>query len=56
MPDISKDAARRIAQKIKAGLAKDSKLTDRQVCEDVLEIIGVPTHTREEVCRDTFGN
>jgi hypothetical protein len=36
-------------------LVKGSKLTDREFCEDVMEIFGIPEHTRREVCQENFG-
>jgi hypothetical protein len=51
---ISPDVARDVVQKIKTYTEGKSKLTNRELCEDVLEAIGTPTHTREEVCREAF--
>ena len=49
---ITKEQAEKIVAIVAAAMEKDSKLTRRQACEDILEIIGIPTHTREEVCRN----
>jgi hypothetical protein len=50
----NKEFALQVALRIKALTDGKTKLTRREGCEDVLEFIGVPTHTREEVCREVF--
>lgn len=51
---LSDDDVLKIVQKINDGLEEDSKLTGKQICEDILEIIGVPTHTRDWACGKVF--
>ena len=46
---LSDDKLMEIAEKIKLGMQQGSKLTSKQICEDILEMIGVPTHTRDWV-------
>ena len=51
---LSDEDVLKIVQKIKSGLEEDSKLTAKQLCEDILETIGVPTHTRDWACGLVF--
>lgn len=51
---LSDDQLMEIAKKIKMGMQQDSKLSSKQICEDVLEMIGVPTHTRDWICGSIF--
>ncbi|EJE8558865.1 hypothetical protein [Vibrio vulnificus] len=51
---ISEDQIGKMISRFKkeSEMNPEIRLSNQQLCEDLLEIIGVPTHTRKELCAE----